>query len=246
MINVANKVAIVTGAGSGVGKAIAVLHGVNGAKVVVSDVNRRKGIKTVEEIKSKGGEAIFIKADTSIPEDQKSLVENTLKHFGALHIACNNSSIKESKESLGEYPNEGWQDIIISNLEGAYYGMHYQIPALLASGGGSIVNIASVLGKIGNKSLPAYVANKTHVAALELANQKIRVNAIGPGYINTPLNRGAEGTDSFYDLAGLHPIGHLSTPEEVAELTLWLSSPVANFVSGFYYIINGEYSESFI
>ncbi len=244
MINLANKVAIVTGAGSGVGKAMAVLHGAKGAKVVVSDVNRRKGIKTLKEIKNNGGEAIFIKADTSVAEDQKLLVENTIKHFGALHIVCNNASIKKSKEAPAEYPNEGWQEVINSNLEGGYYGMHYQIPALLASGGGSIVNIASELGTVGNKSLPAYVANKTHVAAKELANQKIRVNAIGPGYINTPLKRKSEGTDSFYDLAGLHPIGQLSTPDEVAELALWLNSSTANFVSGSYYIIDGEYAES--
>lgn len=148
-----NKVAIITGAGSGIGKAISLLYAKEGAKIVVSDINEKGGNETVSEIKPAGGEAIFIKADTSKPDDSKSLVEQALKQFGGLHIAVNNAGIGGPLGPVGEYPIDGWDKVISINLSGVFYRMRYQIPAMLKSGGGNIVNIASILVKQEPKGL---------------------------------------------------------------------------------------------
>lgn len=242
-----DKVAIVTGSGSGIGRAVALLHAKEGAKVVVSDIDEKGGSEVVSKIKKDGGEAIFVKADTSIPDANKTLVDETLKVFGALHIAVNNAGIGGPLNQTGDYPIEGWNKVISVNLSGVFYGLHYQIPAILKSGGGSIVNMASILGKVGTKNSPAYVAAKhgvvglTKTAALEYAAQKIRINAVGPGYIVTPLVTEALDDEALKMLVGLHPIGRLGTPEEVSELVLWLNSEKASFVTGAYYNIDGGY-----
>jgi len=242
-----NKVAIVTGGGSGIGKAISLLYSSEGAKLVISDVDEKGGYETVAEIKAKGGEAIFVKADTSKPDDSKNVVEQAIKQFGGLHIAVNNAGIGGPLKPTGEYPIEGWDKVISINLSGVFYGLRYQIPAMLASGGGSIVNIASILGKVGAPGSPAYVAAKhgviglTEAAALEYAKQKIRINSIGPGYIVTPLLTNILNADAMKGLEALHPMGRLGTSEEVAELALWLNSDKASFVTGSYYNVDGGY-----
>lgn len=242
-----NKVAIVTGSGSGIGRAIALLYAAEGAKVVVSDIDEKAGNDAVSEIKQTGGEAIFVKADTSNPEDGKRLVDETVKTFGGLHVAVNNAGIGGPLKQTGEYPVDGWDKVIAINLSGVFYGLRYQIPAILKSGGGSIINVASILGKAGTKGSPAYVAAKhgvvglTKAAALEYADQHIRINAIGPGYIITPLLTKSLDDDALKALVGLHPIGRLGTAEEVAELALWLNSDKASFVTGAYYNIDGGY-----
>ncbi len=243
-----NKSAIVTGAGSGIGRAIAMLYANEGAKVVVSDIDVTGGQETVSQIKQNGGEAMFIKADTSVPGDNQSLVEQTLTQYGALHIACNNAGIGGPLAPTGEYPIDGWDKVISVNLSGMFYGMHYEIPAILASGGGCIVNIASILGMVGTKFSPAYVAAKhglvglTKAAALEYANQKIRINSVGPGYIVTPMLTKILDEPTMKAIAALHPIGRMGTSEEIAELVLWLSSSKASFVTGSYYTIDGGYT----
>lgn len=249
MKNLENKVAIVTGAGSGIGKAISLLYASEGAKVIVSDINEKGGNETVSLIKSKGGDAFFIKADTSKPDDQKSMVEMTVKKYGGLHVACNNAGIGGDLAPTGEYPIEGWDKIISVNLSGVFYGLRYQIPAMLNTGqGGSIVNMASILGMVGSKNVPGYVAAKhgivglTKTAALDYADQKIRINAVGPGYIDTPLLSDSLDEETIKSLAGLHPIGRLGRAEEVAELVLWLSSSKSSFVTGSYYTIDGGYT----
>src|SRR5690606_33328284 len=136
-----NKVALVTGAGSGIGRAIAVLYASEGAKVVVSDINAEAGAEVVAEIKAQGGEAIFVKADTSKAEDNRQLVEQAVKQFGGLQLAVNNAGIGGPLASAGEYPIDGWDKVIAINLSGVFYGLRYQIPAMLASGGGSIINM---------------------------------------------------------------------------------------------------------
>ena len=241
-----NKIAIVTGGGSGIGKAICKLYAAEGAKVIVSDINEEGGKECVQEIKEDGGEALFVKTDTSKPEENKNLVEKAVAAYGGLHIAVNNAGIGGPLMPVGEYPIEGWDKVIAINLSGVFYGMHYQIPAILASGGGSIVNMSSILGQVGTLNAPAYVAAKhglvglTKVAALEYSAKNIRINTIGPGYILTPLlNVLDEAT--LKSLAGLHPIGRLGRSEEVAELALFLNSDKSSFITGSYYAIDGGY-----
>lgn len=240
------KTAIVTGGGSGIGRAIAILYAAQGAKVVVSDISEKGGNETVEQVKAKDGEAVFVKADTSKPEDNKNLVDAAVKQFGALHIAVNNAGIGGPISPTGEYPIDGWDKVIAINLSGVFYGMRYQIPAMIKAGGGSIVNMASILGKVGTKGSPAYVAAKhgviglTETAALEYASQNIRINAVGPGYIETPLLSGLD-ENTHKALITLHPMGRLGRSEEVAELSLWLNSDKASFVTGSYYNVDGGY-----
>jgi NAD(P)-dependent dehydrogenase (short-subunit alcohol dehydrogenase family) len=240
-----NKVAIITGAGSGIGKATAELFAREGAKVVVSDINEEHGNSAVEDIKKNGGEAFFIKADSSKAEDNEALVQQTIQKYGALDIAVNNAGIGGPISATGEYPIDGWKKVIDINLSGVFYGLRYQIPAMLKNGG-SIVNIASILGKAGTRFSPAYVAAKhgvvglTKAAALEYADKNIRINSVGPGYIKTPLLSSLDEA-TLKALVGLHPIGRLGESEEIAELILWLASSKSSFVTGAYYAADGGY-----
>lgn len=241
-----NKVAIITGAGSGIGKAAAELFAKEGAKVVVSDINEANGKTAVDDIKKNGGEAFYVKADSSKPEDNEALVKQTFEKYGTLDVAVNNAGIGGPLGATGEYPVDGWKKVIDINLSGVFYGMRYQIPAMLQKGG-SIVNIASILGMAGTKFSPAYVAAKhgvvglTKAAALEYADKNIRINSVGPGYIKTPLVMNALDKNALDALVGLHPIGRLGESGEIAELILWLASPKASFVTGAYYPADGGY-----
>jgi NAD(P)-dependent dehydrogenase (short-subunit alcohol dehydrogenase family) len=242
-----NKVAIITGGGSGIGRAVAKLYAANKIKVVITDIDEDGGNETISMIEKDGGESVFIKSDISSANDNKMLVDKTLEKFGSLHIACNNAGIGGPLEITGEYPIEGWDKVIAVNLSGVFYGMRYQIPAILKSGGGSIINMASILGQVGTKLSPAYAAAKhgiiglTKTSALEYGEQNIRINAVGPGYIKTPLLTKNLPDETLKSLASLHPIGRLGESEEVAELVLWLSSPKASFVTGAYYPVDGGY-----
>jgi len=240
------KVAIVTGAASGIGRAVALAYAREGAKVVVSDISVGAGEETVKLIKEQGGTAFFIAADTSKAEDTELLVEQTVEHFGALHIACNNAGIGGPSSPTGEYPVEGWDKVIAVNLSGVFYGCRYQIPAMLQAGGGVIVNMASILGQVGFANSAAYVAAKHGVVgltkniALEYAGGGIRANAVGPAFINTPLLKDMDH-ETIDWLVSKHPIGRLGEPGEVAELVLWLSTDQASFVNGAYYPVDGGY-----
>jgi len=240
------KTAIVTGAGSGIGRSVALIYAQEGANVIISDINEKEGNDTVQLITEKGGEAIFIKSDSSKAEENEKLVAATMDKYGALHIACNNAGIGGPSAPTGEYPVDGWDKVIAINLSGVFYGMRYQIPAMLKSGGGSIVNMASILGSVGFASSPAYVAAKHGVVgltkniALEYGVQNIRANAVGPAFITTPLLKNFdEATMKF--LESKHPVGRLGKPEEVAELVLFLSSDKASFITGSYYPVDGGY-----
>lgn len=242
-----NKTAIVTGAGSGIGRAIAVLYAKEGARVMVSDIDDAGGKQTVDQITKAGGRASFFKADTSSPEDNRRLVEEAVKQYGGLHLAVNNAGIGGPLADAGDYPIDGWDKVIAINLSGVFYGMRYQIPAILNAGGGSIVNMASILGQVGTPMSPAYVAAKhgvvglTRAAALSYAKRNLRINAIGPAYIRTPLVEKALDEATLNALVGLHPIGRLGNSNEVAELALWLISDKASFVTGAYYPVDGGY-----
>lgn len=242
-----NKTAIVTGAGSGIGRAVAVLYAKEGARVVVSDIDEAGGGETVDQITKAGGKAIFFKADTSDAGANRRLVDEAVKKYGGLHLAVNNAGIGGPLADTGEYPIDGWDKVIAINLSGVFYGLRYQIPAILNSGGGSIVNMASILGQVGTRTSPAYVAAKhgvvglTRSAALAYADRNVRINAIGPGYIMTPLIEKALDKAALNALVGLHPIGRLGEANEVAELSLWLNSDKASFVTGAYYNVDGGY-----
>ena len=242
------RVALVTGAASGIGRTIAQLYSANGAKVLVSDIAVEGGEETVSRIQEQGGEAFFVKADVSKPADCESMVQQTLEHFGRLDFACNNAGITGEQNNVADYSLESWQQVIDINLSSIFYCMKYQIPAMLKSGGGSIVNVASILGLVAFAGAPAYVASKhgviglTATAAVEYGAQNIRINAVSPGFIRTPMIAEMEqDQDMNAHLVSLHPVGRLGEPEEVAELIIWLSSDKASFITGAAYPVDGGY-----
>ena len=243
-----DKVALITGGSSGIGRAVALAWAREGAKVVVSDVDRGGGGETVEQVRAAGGEAIFIAADVGKPEDCEALVRGAVEKFGRLDIACNNAGIGGPQAPTADYPLDGWAQVIGINLSGVFYGMKYQLPAMLKNGGGAIVNMASILGAVGFAGAPAYTAAKhgvvglTQAAALEYSAHGVRINAVGPGFIHTPMISALEDNQAVNDmLVAAHPIGRLGRAEEVAELVLWLSSDKASFVTGSYYPVDGGY-----
>lgn len=240
------KVAVVTGAGSGIGKATALLYAAYGAKTVVSDISEQHG-QVVEEIKSKGGEAVFIKADVGSAEACEQLVKETVKQYGRLDMACNNAGIAGESNPTGDVHIENWNKVININLNSVFYCTKYEIEAMLANGGGAIVNMASILGQAGFANSSAYVAAKhgvvglTQASGIEYAPKGIRINAVGPGFIKTPLLQASADSSLEEMLVPLHPIGRLGLPEEVAELVIWLSSDKASFVTAAYYPVDGGY-----
>jgi len=243
-----DQVALITGGSSGIGRAVALAWAREGAHVVVSDVNREGGEQTAEQVRAAGGQALFVAADVSNPKDCEALVQQAVAKFGKLDIACNNAGIGGPQAPTADYPLDGWAQVIGVNLSGVFYGMKYQLPAMLKNGGGSIVNMASILGSVGFAGAPAYSAAKhgvlglTQAAALEYSAQGVRINAVGPGFIHTPMISALQENKAINDmLVAAHPIGRLGRAEEVAELVLWLSSKKASFVTGSYYPVDGGY-----
>ena len=241
-----NKIAIVTGAGSGIGEAIAITFAREGASVVISDVDMDGANRVLNLVKNEGGVGVALKCDVSSQSACEKLVQGTLKEFGRLDIAVNNAGIGGPAALTGEYPIDGWEKVIGINLNGVFYGMRHQIPAMLQTGGGSIINITSILGSVGFATACAYVSAKhgvnglTKVAAMEYAQQGIRVNAVGPGFIRTPL-LDQMPPEQLEAIAALHPIGRLGTSQEVADLVLWLATEKSSFVTGGYYPVDGGY-----
>lgn len=241
-----DKVVIITGAASGIGEAAALLFGKEGAKVIVSDINTQTGEEVVKRIQKAGGTASFFKADVASAAENKALVDHAVKTYGKLDIAVNNAGIGGEVNKIAEMSLEGWHRVIDINMHSVFYGMKYQIEAMLKHGHGSIVNIASILGSVGFEGSAGYVAAKhavvgmTKTAAMEYSSQGIRINAVGPGFIDTPLLDQLDDEIKKH-LVSLHPIGRLGRSNEVAELILWLGSDKASFATGSYYPIDGGY-----
>ena len=241
------KVALVTGATSGIGKAIAVLYAQQGASVMLSGRNVTLGEQAVEEIVAAGGTARFYKADVGDPVQCRELVQETASVFGRLDIACNNAGISGGLNPVADYPLEDWHDVININLNSVFYCLKYELEVMIQQNTPcAVVNMSSILGQVGTPYLASYVAAKhgvvglTKTAALEYAAQDIRINVVGPAYVDTPL-LDVLPADAKDALGALHPIGRLGRVEEVAELVLWLSSGKSSFITGAYYAMDGGY-----
>lgn len=243
-----NKTVIVTGAAAGIGSAIADTLADSGATVIVCDLTQASADKKAAEITARGGSAAGLAADVSDAAAVEALVAFAVKQTGALHMLVNNAGIGGAQAPTGEYPLDSWQKVIDVNLTGVFYGMRYAIPAIKAAGGGAIVNIASILGTVGFANSVAYVAAKhgvvgmTKSAALEHAADNIRINAIGPAFIKTPLLTANLDQAAQDYLASQHAVGRLGTSEEVATLTAFLLSEQASFITGSYHLVDGGYT----
>ncbi len=245
------KVALVTGAGSGIGRATALRFAEKGASVLVSDISEATGAETVKLIEDAGGKASFFKADVSDPAQVEAMVKSTVDTYGKLDYAVNNAGIGGEANTTADYSLEGWHKVIDINLHSVFYGLKYEIPAMLAGGGGAIVNVASILGLVGWAQAPAYVTAKhgvvglTKAAAIEYAQAGIRINAVNPGFIETPLLTDAgivPGSDLYAFIASKHAMNRLGTADEVGKMIVLLCSDDASFVTGVPFPVDGGYT----
>ena len=242
-----NKVALITGAGSGIGRATALIFAREGARVVVSDVNESSGLETVAQIEKIGGEAIFSKADISIEADVEALVSHAVNTWGRIDCAFNNAGTEGAIKTTAECTEAEFNRTLRINLTGVWLCMKHEIRQMLTQGGGAIVNASSAAGLAGVASFPDYVASKhgviglTRTAALEYATQGIRVNAVCPGVIETPMvARESLKIPNIYDFAlAVEPVGRMGTAAEVGEAVLWLCSDAASFVTGHPMAVDG-------
>ncbi len=243
------KVALITGAGSGIGRASALAFAREGAKVAVADIVVEGGEETVRMVKEAGGEAFFIKVDVANAADVEAMVNTVVATYGRIDCAYNNAGIEGRLASTDEYPEDVFDKVIDINLTGVWLCMKYELPHMLKQGGGAIVNTASGAGLIGVAGMSAYVASKhgvvglTKTAALEYAKSGIRVNAVCPGLIQTPMVERitADQPQLGEALVAAEPVGRTGKPEEIAESVVWLSSDAASFVTGHAMSVDGGY-----
>lgn len=242
-----DKVVFVTGASSGIGRATALAFAENGARVALADWQEDAGQSISNKISQSGGESFFVKCDVSREDDIRRAISETVKRFGRLDCAFNNAGIEGQVASTANCSNENWEKVININLRGVWLCMKHQIPEMIKAGGGAIVNCSSIAGVVGFEGIPAYVASKhgvlglTKTAALEYARQNIRINAVCPGVIQTPMiDRFTGGGEK--EKQGLiegEPMGRMGQPEEIASAVLWLCSSDSSFVTGHPLIVDG-------
>jgi NAD(P)-dependent dehydrogenase (short-subunit alcohol dehydrogenase family) len=241
------RVAIVTGGASGIGRASAELLAARGARVVVADLDDAQGGAAVAAMNASGAESVFVRADVTDPEHVTAIVRTAVDSFGRLDVAVNNAGVSGTYAPLADQSLEDWQRTLAVNLTSVFLSMQAEIPAMLQSGGGAIVNTASAAGLIGFANLPAYVASKhgvvglTKSIALEFAQRGVRVNAVCPGSIRTQMLEDFVGGDAtaLEGMGKVQPIGRLGTPEEVAAAAVWLCSDAAAFVTGHAMAVDG-------
>jgi NAD(P)-dependent dehydrogenase (short-subunit alcohol dehydrogenase family) len=239
------KIALVTGGGSGIGRATALTFAREGAMVIVADVVDKSGAETVQRIRATSGEASFVRADVSKATDVAALINRVVDAYARLDCAFNNAGIEGLPAPTAEGSEDNWDRTLAVNLKGVWLCMKYEIPVMLKQGGGTIVNMSSAAGLVGAAGLSAYVASKhgvvglTKTAALEYAKAGIRVNAVCPGHIQTPMaERIARQFPQVEEMLA-HPVGRLGQPEEVAETVTWLCSDAASFVTGHAMVVDG-------
>jgi len=243
------KIALVTGGGSGIGRATALKLAKEGAKVMIADYVPEGGERTVRMIEEAGGEASFVAADVSVTKQVEAMVAKTIASYGRIDCAFNNAGIEGRMANTVECTEETWDRTIAINLKGVWLCMKYEIPQMLKQGGGTIVNTASIAGLVGFEGLPAYNASKggvvqlTRTAALEFATKNIRVNCVCPGVIRTPMVERLLDNRSFTEeqLNAGEPVGRMGKPEEIAEGVLWLLSDASSFVTGHPLVVDGAW-----
>jgi NAD(P)-dependent dehydrogenase (short-subunit alcohol dehydrogenase family) len=242
-----NKVVVITGGASGIGKATAIAFAQKGAKVVVVDVTEH--LETLTLIHNMGEEAIFIPCDVSDSVQVKAMIEKTIATYGGIDFAFNNAGIEGESANTQECSEENWDKTMAVNLKGIWLCMKYEIPEMLKHGKGVIINCASVAGLVGFGGLPAYVASKhgviglTKTAALEFAKKGIRVNAVCPGIIETPMMDRLSGNDleAIARFSAMEPMGRYGKPEEIANAVLWMCSDDASFLTGHAMAVDGGF-----
>lgn len=248
------RVALITGAASGIGRAIALRFAQEGARVAVADWNAAGGEETVRLVGESGGEAIFVRADVSQEDDVKRMVETTVSTFGRIDILCNNAAVQVFG-TIPETPAADWHKVMDINLKGVYLGCKYAIPHMIEQGGGSIVNTSSALGIVGDPDLPAYGATKGGILAMTAAmaqahgRQNIRINSICPGDVATPLvleyfEHQPDPENALRRVESEYALGRIAQPEEIANVALFLASDESSFVTGTYIVVDGGLTSS--
>jgi NAD(P)-dependent dehydrogenase (short-subunit alcohol dehydrogenase family) len=248
LMRLKDRVAIITGAASGIGRATALLFAKEGAKIVAADVDDEGSNETVNQIQASGNEAFLVRTDVTSTEDVQAMVKATIDTYGKLDILFNSAGIA-MRLPVAELPEADWDRCIDVNLKGVYLCSKYAIPEIIRNGGGSIINMGSIYGIVGGKTRAAYVASKGAVAnltrgmALDYVDDNIRVNCICPGFVETPLVQGVVKTPEAYQaLANQHPMKRLGQPEEIAYGALYLASDESSFVTGIALPIDGGYT----
>jgi len=245
MESMKDKVAIITGATSGIGREVALLFASRGIKVAAAGRDERAGASLINEIQQKGGNAIFIKTDVSNAASVQALIKSAKEHFGGIDYAFNNAGIEGVLGPIADMKEDAWDDVMNINLKGIWLCLKYEFPEILLRGGGAIVNTSTNLTRLGLPGTSAYAASKagvdalTQVAAIEYGKHGVRVNAINPGAVDTPMLQRIYSPDQMEQVKSSNPLNKIATPKDVAQIVLWLCSPMSNHVNGISMLIDG-------